>query len=89
MGEKTNYVKENDEIIQKETLGTRNRDGVNLLDIFNSQFVDFVNTYSNDILEVNSVVGIEAARNILIEEITSVMSDVPYINNRHIELVQL
>ena len=86
MGEKSNYVKENDEIIQKK-YWVLETDGINLLDIFNSPFVDFVNTYSNDILEVNSVLGIEAARNILIEEITGVMSDASYINNRHIELL--
>ena len=58
-----------------------------MVDIFNSQFVDFENTYSNDILEIYEVLGIEAARNLLIEEITSVMSDASYINNRHIELL--
>ena len=86
MGEKNMYVKENDEIVQKKSW-VLETDGVNLLNVFNSQFVDFVNTYSNDILEINQVLGIEAARNILIEEITSVMSDASYINNRHIELL--
>ena len=86
MSEKSTYVKENDEIVQKKPW-ILETDGVNLLNVFNSEFVDFANTYSNDILEIYEHLGIEAARNILIEEITSVMSDASYINNRHIELL--
>ena len=86
MGEKSTYVKENDEIVQKKSW-ILETDGVNLLEIFNSPFVDFVNTYSNDIIEVYNVLGVEAARGLLIEEITSVMSDASYINNRHIDLL--
>jgi DNA-directed RNA polymerase II subunit RPB1 len=86
MGEKSTYVKENDEIVQKKSW-ILETDGVNLLEIFNSPFVDFANTYSNDIIEVYNVLGVEAARGLLIEEITSVMSDASYINNRHIDLL--
>ena len=86
MSEKTIYKMEDGEIIQKKPW-ILETDGVNLLDVFNSPFVDFINTFSNDILEIYRVLGIEAARNILIEEITGVMSDASYINNRHIELL--
>jgi len=86
MSEKSTYVKEDDEIVQKKSW-ILETDGVNLLEIFNSPFVDFVNTYSNDIIEVYNVLGVEAARSLLIEEITSVMSDASYINNRHIDLL--
>jgi DNA-directed RNA polymerase II subunit RPB1 len=86
MSEKGTYVKEDDEIIQKKSW-ILETDGVNLLEIFNSPFVDFANTYSNDIIEVYNVLGVEAARSLLIEEITSVMSDASYINNRHIDLL--
>tara|TARA_B100000214_G_scaffold342192_1_gene289814 strand:- start:2250 stop:6836 length:4587 start_codon:yes stop_codon:yes gene_type:complete len=86
MGEKNTYLKEEDEITSKK-IWVLETDGVNILDVFNSDFVDFANTYSNDILEIYEVLGIEAARNLLIEEITSVMSDASYINNRHIELL--
>ena len=78
--------KEENEITSKK-VWVLETDGVNILDVFNSEFVDFENTYSNDILEIYEVLGIEAARNLLIEEITSVMSDASYINNRHIELL--
>ena len=86
MGEKSTYVKENDEIVQKKPW-ILETDGINLLDVFNSEFVGFSQTFSNDILEIYEYLGIEAARNILLEEITSVMSDASYINNRHIELL--
>ena len=86
MNEKQFYQKEENEITSKK-VWVLETDGVNILDVFNSEFVDFANTYSNDILEIYEVLGIEAARNLLIEEITSVMSDASYINNRHIELL--
>jgi DNA-directed RNA polymerase II subunit RPB1 len=86
MSEKSTYTKENDEIVQKKPW-VLETDGTNLLELFNSPFVDFTKTYSNDILEVFNVLGVEAARNLLIEEITSVMSDASYINNRHIDLL--
>ena len=86
MGEKTVYEKIENEIISKK-VWTLETDGANLLKLFNSEYIDFKNTYSNDILEIYDVLGIEAARNIIIEEITSVMSDASYINNRHIELL--
>ena len=60
-------------------------DGVNLLDVFNSEFVDFRNTISNDIIEIYDILGIEAARSALIEEITGVVDE--YVNDRHIEIL--
>ena len=63
-------------------------DGINLLKIFNKDFVDFKKSFSNDIIEIYEVLGIEAARNILMNEIISVVDDAgEYINNRHIELL--
>ena len=38
--------------INKEKTWILETDGVNLLDVFNSMYVDFVHTYSNDIIEV-------------------------------------
>jgi len=86
MGEKQIYKNVENEI-KSEKVWVLETDGTNILNVFNSKYVDFINTYSNDILEINEVLGIEAARNLLIEEITSVMSDASYINNRHIDLL--
>lgn len=63
-------------------------DGINLVDIMNSPYVDYMNTHSNDIIEIFNVLGIEAGRNILIEEMVSVVDHAgEYINLRHIELL--
>ena len=86
MSEKKTYIKENYEIVPHKSW-ILETDGVNLLNIFNSEYVDPENTYSNDIIEIYDVLGIEAARNMLIEEITSVMSDASYINAKHINLL--
>jgi DNA-directed RNA polymerase II subunit RPB1 len=71
--------------ITSEKLWVLETDGVNLLGVFNSPYVDFINTRSNDIIEVYEILGIEAARNLLIYEITDVIDE--YVNDRHIELL--
>ena len=54
----------------------------------NNEYVDYKNSFSNDIIEIYNVLGIEAARNILIDEITEVVDHAgEYINMRHIELL--
>ena len=77
--------KKKDGEIVREKLWVLETDGVNLLEVFNSPYVDFIHTKSNDIIEVYEVLGIEAARNLLIEEITDVIEE--YVNDRHIELL--
>ena len=63
-------------------------DGINLVNIMNSPYVDYINTHSNDIIEIFNVLGIEAGRQILINEIVSVVDHAgEYINLRHIELL--
>jgi len=50
--------------------------------------VDATKTISNDIVEVNKVLGIEAARSVLINEVIYVLSVYGiYINNRHLGLL--
>ena len=75
----------NTEIIKKNILIC---DGQNILELFNNQYVDEFNTISNDINEVYDILGIEAAREILIKEITEVVEHAgEYINPRHIEIL--
>ena len=63
-------------------------DGTNLLDVLLQPFVDIRNTISNDINEVYKLLGIEAARGLLISEIRDVINEgAGYINYRHIELL--
>ena len=63
-------------------------DGINLVNIMNSPYVDYINTHSNDIIEIYNVLGIEAGRQVLIDEMVSVVDHAgEYINIRHIELL--
>jgi DNA-directed RNA polymerase II subunit RPB1 len=62
--------------------------GSNLLDVLNHPQVDFTRTFSNNINEIYEVLGIEAAREAIINEITDLLSfDGTYINFRHISLL--
>jgi DNA-directed RNA polymerase II subunit RPB1 len=71
--------------VKKHILET---DGTNLIKIMNNPYVDNSRVFSNDIIEMYEVLGIEAARTILIQEITDVVDHAgEYINNRHIELL--
>jgi len=75
----------NMEIVKKNILVC---DGKNLLELFNNEYIDEFNTISNDINEVYDILGIEAAREILIKEITEVVDHAgEYINPRHIEIL--
>tara|TARA_B100000900_G_scaffold416245_1_gene450518 strand:- start:195 stop:4769 length:4575 start_codon:yes stop_codon:yes gene_type:complete len=86
---------ENREITKKESYSIENHkekilisDGLNLVDIMNSPYVNYINTFSNDVLEMFNVLGIEAGRQILLDEITEVIDHAgEYINSRHIELL--
>lgn len=59
--------------------------GVNLQEVMCHPDVDHTRTISNDIIEVLSVLGIEAARNALLKELRSVIEfDGSYVNYRHL-----
>ena len=63
-------------------------EGSNLIDIFKHPAVDAYRTVSNDIHEIYEVLGIEAARNVLINEINEVfLQSSSYVNYRHLSLL--
>ena len=63
-------------------------EGSNLLDIVSHYAVDPFRTISNDIHEVYNILGIEACRQILIQEINDIFEQSSsYVNNRHIALL--
>tara|TARA_B100000700_G_scaffold308706_1_gene386761 strand:+ start:1687 stop:6048 length:4362 start_codon:yes stop_codon:yes gene_type:complete len=63
-------------------------DGINMIKIFSNNGVDYKRTISNDVIEIYDVLGIEAARNILVKEMVDVIeSSGQSINNRHIDLL--
>jgi DNA-directed RNA polymerase beta' subunit len=59
--------------------------GTNLLEILGTPGVDQRRTYSNHILEINQVLGIDAARNSIIRELQDVFET--YINYHHLSLL--
>jgi DNA-directed RNA polymerase beta' subunit/intein/homing endonuclease len=81
-------VKKEDGKYVKNDIWTLNTTGSNLLDTFAMDFIDYTRTFSNDIKEVFSVLGIEAARQMIYNEISEVMefNDV-YINYHHTSLL--
>jgi len=63
-------------------------DGSNLLDMFSHPHVDASRTYTNNIYEIYETLGIEAAREVILSEITDLIgSDGTYINFRHTALL--
>ena len=78
--EEGNYVKKDRWVL--DTVGT------NLLDILALDYIDTRKTISNDIVEVYKVLGIEAARQLIYDEITEVIEfDGTYINYHHLSLL--
>ena len=62
--------------------------GTNLIEVLQNNHVDFERTVSNDIYEIYSIFGIEAARNIIMMEIKEVISGGgSYVNYRHLNLL--
>ena len=80
-------IGENNELIQvQEWMG--DTDGTNLRALLSIPHVDQKRTISNDIHEVLDVLGIEAAQQVLIDEIRAVLSfDGAYVNDRHLQLL--
>ena len=62
--------------------------GSNLIDLFALDFIDYTRTYSNDIREMYDCLGIEAARQNILNEFNEVMeaSDA-YVNYHHLSIL--
>ena len=62
--------------------------GTNLLEIFGLGYIDYKRTYSNDIYEVFTVLGIECARQVILNELTEVMEFAGvYIGYHHVSVL--
>jgi DNA-directed RNA polymerase II subunit RPB1 len=83
-----NYVVKSDDKYQRKDVWVLDTTGTNMLDILALDFVDVERTYSNDIQEIFDVLGIEAARKTIYNELIEVMefSDV-YINYHHLSVL--
>lgn len=63
-------------------------DGVNLLAVMSHESVDHTRTLSNDIVEIFEVLGIDAVRQALLNEVRGVISfDGAYVNYRHLSIL--
>jgi DNA-directed RNA polymerase II subunit RPB1 len=62
-------------------------DGTNLIEILGKVMVDSRRTISNDVNEIYQTLGVEAAREMLLNEIKEVLNDSGAVNYRHIALL--
>ena len=84
---KDNVVKEDNKFMRKE-MWVLDTVGTNLMDLFMLDFIDYTRTYSNDIREMHNILGIEAARQNILNEFIEVMeaSDA-YVNYHHLSIL--
>jgi len=83
--EKTGKEETKEELPEESMLET---DGTNLAKIFEVDEVDFTRTISNDINEIYKVLGIEAVRKSLLNELRNVLKPYGiYVNYRHISIL--
>jgi DNA-directed RNA polymerase II subunit RPB1 len=62
--------------------------GTNLMDLLSLEYIDTNRTYTNDIQEIYKVLGIEAARQSIMNEISEVIEfDGAYINYHHLSML--
>ena len=77
---KDNMVEKNGSFV-KQDIWVLDTIGTNMLDVFALEYIDNNRTFSNDIIEVFNVLGIEAARQIIYNELVEVIEfDGTYIN---------
>ncbi len=75
-------------IVRKEEEWTMHTEGSNLTAIFDEEGIDKVRSTTNDIHEIETVLGIEAARNAIVNELNRTLSDQGLtVDIRHIMLV--
>jgi DNA-directed RNA polymerase beta' subunit len=83
-----NYIRYNHESQKFEKVNEwiMDTDGSNLIDILSNPNIDPYRTVTNDVYEIYSVLGIEAARNALNNEIMEVIKE-SSVNQRHLYLL--
>ena len=83
-----NYVVRDEGKYAQKDVWILDTTGSNLLGILAFDFIDYARTYSNDIREVFNVLGIEAARQVIYNELVDVMEfSGVYINYHHLSLL--
>ena len=82
-------MEEQNGIFKKQDIWVLDTIGTNLLEVLGLNFIDTNRTYSNNIIEIYNVLGIEAARQIIYNELVEVVEfDGTYVNyHNYITLV--
>ena len=84
----TDTVRDEDGTYVKNETWVMDTVGTNLLELLSLDYIDVNRTTTNDIQEIYRVLGIEAARQAIYNEITEVMEfDSTYINYHHLSLL--
>lgn len=84
----TDSLVEEDGIFVKKETWVLDTVGTNLLDILGLDYIDANRSYTNDIQEIYRVLGIEAARQAIFNEISEVIEfDSTYINYHHLSVL--
>ncbi len=83
-----NNVYENNGVYAKKDIWVLDTIGTNMLDVLGLDYIDSSRTFSNDIAEVYDVLGIEAARQTIYNELVDVISfDGTYINSHNYSIL--
>jgi DNA-directed RNA polymerase II subunit RPB1 len=81
-------VKEQNGSYKKEDIWVLDTIGTNMMDVLALDFIDTKRTFSNDIVEIYEVLGIEAARQSIQNELAEVIEfDGTYINYHHLSVL--
>ena len=84
----TDNVKEEDGKYSRKDIWVLDTVGSNLMDILSLDYIDNRRTITNDIQEIYKVLGIEAARQAIFDEISEVIEfDSTYINYHHLTVL--
>ena len=79
---------ENETYYDKKDIWVLDTVGTNLITLLSLDYIDVNNTTTNDIQEIYNVLGIEAARQAIYNELTEVIEfDSTYINYHHLSLL--
>jgi hypothetical protein len=62
-------------------------DGVNFLDILTTKYVDSTRTVCDDVHAIKNILGLEASRRAIYEDMHKVISTDTYVNGRHLQVL--
>ena len=81
-------VVENAGVYKKQDIWVLDTIGTNMMDVLALDYIDSKRTFSNDIIEIFEIFGIEAARQTIYNELAEVIEfDGTYINYHHLSLL--